>query len=444
MECALPPSYLRSGCRCFRKLKKVAIPGGGEGQNVATPSEWTAGELSAAVEAYLQMLALEERGEKYNKAAVQRMLLAGPIAGRSTAEQRMQNISFVLSRMGRRWIDGYKPLSNVGARTAETLRNIIEGYTSPDAAPLPLRPPVAVPASRKWPPTGYWMFVCNRNIWDGEAQLRQPAETFLYKVSEHNRDEVQAGDFGVLRINARKGTSARPARPTGVYAVVEVLDRPQLQADRDEAHYSNRTDAQEVTWRAPLKLLANLVNHPIASDELPANEHFDHFRVPLQTSTIPISRQAFSELYRRSGIVRPGLTDEQKAETVPGVRALEIEASNADPKRKSRISRYIERGPIGTKVKEVQGYRCQICEALGVEPVAFLKKNGAPFAEAHHVQPVSLLQAGTLAASNIMVLCPNHHRQAHLGNFDVLESEPHQWRVKIDDDVLDIPKNVIK
>jgi hypothetical protein len=411
---------------------------------MATTNEWTVEELSSAVEAYLQMLGLEERGEKYNKAAVQRMLLAGPISGRSTTEQRMQNISHVLSTMGRSWIKGYQPLPNVGAGTSETLRKIIEDFTAPDAAPLPLWPPVAVASSRTLPPTGYWMFVCNRNTWDGEGCLQRPDETFLYKVAQHNCDEVQVGDLGVLRINARRGTSTRSARPAGVYAVVEVVDRPQLQADPDDRYYLSRADAKEVTWRAPLKLLANLVGRPIAADELPEDDGFQHFRHALQTSTIPITRRAFSELFRRAGITRPALTDEEKATTVTGIRALEIEASKADPKRKSRISRYIERGPIGAKVKEIRGCRCQICEAIGMPPVAFFKKNGSPFAEAHHVQPVSLMVSGSLAASNIMVLCPNHHRQAHLGDFEVTDNLPDQWRVRLDGTMLDIAKTAAR
>ncbi|WP_292186939.1 EVE domain-containing protein [Mesorhizobium sp.] len=411
---------------------------------MAATNEWTVEELSAAVEAYLQMLGLEKRGEKYNKAAVQRMLLAGPISGRSTTEQRMQNISHVLNTMDRHWIKGYQPLPNVGAGTAETMRRIIEDYTAPDAAPLPSRPPIAAAASRTLPATGYWMFVCNRNIWDGEGWLQKPDETFLYKVSKHNRDEVQVGDLGVLRINARRRTSALSARPAGIYAVVEAIGRPQLQADPSETHYIDSADGREVTWRVQLKLIANLASRPISAGELPPGDEFQHFSRPLQTSTIPITRRAFSELYRRAGIVRPGLTDEEKAATVTGVRALEIEAGNADPKRKSRISKYIERGPIGAKVKEIRGCRCQLCEALRAPPVAFVKKNGYPFAEAHHVQPVSLLLAGTLAASNIMVLCPNHHRQAHLGDFEVTNDQPHQWRVQLDGAVFDIPKTEIK
>ncbi|RWA81733.1 hypothetical protein [Mesorhizobium sp.] len=413
-----------------------------DGGQVAT-TEWTNDELAAAVEAYLQMLELERRGEKYNKAAVQRMLVTGPIASRTSTEHRMQNISYVLSLMGLPCIEGYKPLSNVGSGTIETLQSIIETYTAADAAPMPLRPPVPVETLRKLPPTGYWMFVCNRTVWHGEAWLRDAGTTLLYKVSDHNHKEVQAGDLGVLRINARRGKSAAAAHPAAVYAIVEVLGSPRLQPDDSESYYADRADAGAVVWRAPLKLLGNLVEDPIPVGGLPNNADFRHFRLPMPTATIPISRRAFSEVYRRAGLTRPDLTDEQKAATIVGVRTLELEASKADPTRKSRISKYIERGPIGQKVKEIRGWRCQICETLGSEPIAFFRRNGRPFAEAHHVQPVSLLMAGTLAATNIMVLCPNHHRQAHLGNFEVLEDGRHQWRISIDGRVLALPKTAL-
>ncbi|MDX8540087.1 HNH endonuclease signature motif containing protein [Mesorhizobium abyssinicae] len=405
--------------------------------------EWTTDELAAAVEAYLQMRELEHRGEKYNKAAIQRMLVAGPIASRTSTEHRMQNISHVLSLMGLPWIEGYKPLPNVGSRTVEALQSIIRTYMAADAAPLPMYPPVAAETSRKLPPTGYWMFVCNRKVWDGEAWLRAPEDTLLYKVSDHNHAEVQAGDLGVLRINARRGNRAAAPVPASVYAVVEVLDAPRLQSDASGSHYSDKSDAEAVTWRAPLKLLGNLVEKPVAVDDLPDDGEFVHFRMPLMTSTIPISRRAFSEVYHRAGLTRPNLTDEQKAATPAGIKMLELEASKADPIRRSRISKYIERGPIGRKVKEIRGCRCQICEALGFEPIAFHRKNGMPFAEAHHVQPVSLLMPGTLGASNVMVLCPNHHRQAHLGNFEVLEDGRHHWRISIDGRVLPLSKTVL-
>lgn len=81
--------------------------------------------------------------------------------------------------------------------------------------------------------------------------------------------------------------------------------------------------------------------------------------------------------------------------------------------------RYIERGPVGAKVKKLNGFKCQICDALGQHPHGFLKSSGEPYVEAHHVMPVSKLEKGSLHAANIMTLCANHHRQLHFGGVDV-------------------------
>lgn len=86
---------------------------------------------------------------------------------------------------------------------------------------------------------------------------------------------------------------------------------------------------------------------------------------------------------------------------------------------KERVSKSIERGSVGAKLKKELKFRCQLCDALGLVAVGFSKKNGEPYVEAHHVMPVSKLQVGSLAASNVMIVCANHHRQLHFGKVSV-------------------------
>lgn len=88
---------------------------------------------------------------------------------------------------------------------------------------------------------------------------------------------------------------------------------------------------------------------------------------------------------------------------------------NAAPIVKQRISRYVERGGVGTMVKAANGYRCQICVGLGLDWQAFLKPDGVPYVEAHHVMPVSTLGDDVLGPRNVITVCPNHHRELHLG-----------------------------
>lgn len=89
------------------------------------------------------------------------------------------------------------------------------------------------------------------------------------------------------------------------------------------------------------------------------------------------------------------------------------------PEVRERVSKTIERGSIGQKLKRANGFKCQLCEALGLNPIGFLKANSEPYVEAHHATPVSELEVGSLSAGNIMILCPNHHRQMHYGTVEI-------------------------
>ena len=96
--------------------------------------------------------------------------------------------------------------------------------------------------------------------------------------------------------------------------------------------------------------------------------------------------------------------------------ALERNLLGRKPAVRERVSKIIERGPIGAMLKKANGYRCQLCAAMGMDALGFLKPTGEPYVEAHHATPVSAMEVGSLSATNIMILCANHHRQMHYGS----------------------------
>ena len=404
---------------------------------------WAPKEIEAAVIAYMQMLHLEKKGVSFNKAAISRALLAGPLKGRTSTDHRMQNISAVLQEMGREWIGGFKPLQNVGPSAKAEIQSAIAALDAPDAIPVPLHPPVLAKETRKLPPTGYWIFVCNRGRWDGEAWLNLGQTETLYKVSEHNRDEVQVGDLGVLRLNKRSHSTGSAGDVAGVYAIVEVVESPSFRSDSNVQGYVDPTDGSNPAWRAKVRLLANLVDAPIDAESFSDGDEFQYLKSALQTSTIPLSRVAFEAIVSRSGVDKLDLTVERRAATVDGIRRLEAMSRSMTPNKKERVSSYIERGPVGDLVKRKRGYRCQICETLKQPNIAFLKPDGKPYCEAHHVQPVSLMLPGSLAASNIMVLCPNHHRQAHYGHFEIVKFHGNGWEIKLDNQLVQIQQTML-
>src|SRR5437899_3120271 len=75
--------------------------------------DWSREEVEATVSDYFDMLAMELRGEPFNKAEHNRdlqKLLANRTKG--AIEKKHQNISAVLIELGYPYIDGYKPLGN--------------------------------------------------------------------------------------------------------------------------------------------------------------------------------------------------------------------------------------------------------------------------------------------------------------------------------------------
>lgn len=93
-----------------------------------TSNDWSDGELSAAVAAYISMLRDELNGEPFNKAQVNRELRDGPLSTRTKAsvEFRMQNISATLYDMRLPRIAGYMPARNVGSSVKERIRAVLE------------------------------------------------------------------------------------------------------------------------------------------------------------------------------------------------------------------------------------------------------------------------------------------------------------------------------
>jgi hypothetical protein len=141
-----------------------------------------------------------------------------------------------------------------------------------------------------------------------------------------------------------------------------------------------------------------------------------------------------------------GKDDLDALPTVPGIMLadvgklaeLEVKYLKASPEIKARISKSIERGPIGALVKRANGYKCQLCYALGRADWLQEKERRA-LCRGHHVMPVSRQQIGSLAASNVMTLCANHHREVHFGCAEIMIGE-RTFTVAIDGKTIEIAR----
>jgi hypothetical protein len=333
-------------------------------------------------------------------------------------------------------------------RTMSTLRHAAGKYRSFRIWQAGNQPVMAVPetfaplaqpksaAGRSVPPTGYWIFQANPTRWDADAWTSSGERSLLYYVTPHDRDLIQLGDLGVIRRTAHRGT------PAAIVALVEVVEATRQQPEPDPKFFIDPVLGAKPEYRVRLERLATF-DEPVIAKDLPADESFDLLRKGLQWATTPFPAAGFAHLAQHAEFTPLDLTTIRGSRSHAGLKALQAMAASLPPKRRMVVSRRIERGPIGDKVKVARKHRCQVCEALGRDAVAFVKSSGEPYAEAHHVILVNTLQAGVLEASNVMVLCPNHHRQAHYGVFEVLAADGAGWTLLVDGKTLTIPQTAI-
>jgi hypothetical protein len=97
--------------------------------------DWSREEVEAAVSDYFDMLAMELRGQSFNKAEhnrnLQKLLNGRP---KGSIERKHQNISAILIQLGYPYIDGYKPLGNYQRLLRDVVEERLNGETSLDQA----------------------------------------------------------------------------------------------------------------------------------------------------------------------------------------------------------------------------------------------------------------------------------------------------------------------
>lgn len=274
----------------------------------------------------------------------------------------------------------------------------------------------------------YWMFVCNPRKWAIDRFLDGRIENDTWGVRPSDRDRFAPGQLAIIRVGVDQRTTrerdGRPKLVPGVYALCRVESEafPGSGANGD---FWAPGEAREVGWpTVRVRYLRTYLHHPVTIERLRAEAPgisrliLDGF----QAASFPISADDFREV---AALLDEGLDDlpspaEASQITPDTLAVIEEKYRHASPEVKDKLSKTIERGPVGAHVKRAMGFRCQLCAALGQNPISFLKKNDEFYVEAHHVMPVSKKEVGSLAASNIMVLCANHHRQMHYGRVDVV------------------------
>ena len=296
--------------------------------------------------------------------------------------------------------------------------------------------------------TGYWTFFCNSAKWEIDKFLSSNIAADTYQVTNWQVDSFKPGQVGVIRVGVNRRTkiqlNGRQKLQPGIYAIVEILSEAQKRKDPLDEFWTNWTEAEMEKPVVKIRYLRNLLKSPLPSDRLKQNSSISdkYLLQGFQASSMLLEKSSFDriiqlidngeQIFENAGL--------DTSETPQDILELEHKYSDAVPEVKEVVSRRIERGPIANKLKKIAGYKCLICRSLGELPYCFKKPNGQYYIEAHHVSPVSQRERGSLGSSNIITVCPNHHRQLHYGNSEFLQDTGIQFVFQIDGQRVEVQK----
>jgi 5-methylcytosine-specific restriction enzyme A len=97
---------------------------------------WSDEELKATVESYVEMQRYERAGHFFVKKQYYKKLMQKFGRAEKAYELRMQNVSYVLSLMGRSWLAGLRPVRNIDPPVAARIEKLLEQIEGHRRAPI--------------------------------------------------------------------------------------------------------------------------------------------------------------------------------------------------------------------------------------------------------------------------------------------------------------------
>ena len=301
-------------------------------------------------------------------------------------------------------------------------------------------------------PTGYWTFFSNPKKWAIDEKLSSDDIYDYYTISDYHKNFVHKGHLGLLRVGhdmrTKRQLKGKVKLKRGVYSIVEILTEPKLMVPPND-DYLIGDKLKKRRYRVKIKFIKNLLDNPLLIDGVEIeNIYYDKFLVEgFQGSTMPLNRRTFLDVIKfRGGIDNLDFSirklNENNFNDLLRIKDLEDKNIDAVPEVKEVLSKRIERGIIAQKIKELNNFECQICKNLGKDPLVFKKANGEYYIETHHIISVSKQIEGSLSTNNLLTVCPNHHRQLHYGQVNILENNQENFKLSIDNKEITIKKMV--
>ncbi len=117
------------------------------------------------------------------------------------------------------------------------------------------------------------------------------------------------------------------------------------------------------------------------------------------------------------------------------LREFEQRLSNETPQLTENKSKRIKRNQTIVKnMKQKFSNKCQVCG------FTFKKKDGEYYSEVAHIKPIYTKEAGVDKPSNMIVLCPNHHKMLDFGDLEIIS----MTQYKSDNKIHDLKQHLFK
>ena len=137
-----------------------------------------------------------------------------------------------------------------------------------------------------------------------------------------------------------------------------------------------------------------------------------------QNSIRKLSVNAFNTILTDAGMDKDygylsSLIEKSETSPIAQLKKLNEKYKNFSPSEKSKaVDKHIDRGnSVTNALKKLLGAQCKICGWIG------FKGNGKDkYIEAHHLTQISIGKKNSLCSDNIILLCPDCHREIHNGS----------------------------
>lgn len=127
------------------------------------------------------------------------------------------------------------------------------------------------------------------------------------------------------------------------------------------------------------------------------------------SSLVPMVREDQQEQQELEDYFRKNKSREHAVKDLQNLKVSDPEIVTVNGKHYKRDNKTI------AQLKLIRNFQCQLCDAV------ILKKNGEKYVEAAHIQ--AKRHKGPESPDNILIVCPNHHKEFDYGNLQILAKD---------------------